>query len=84
MLGAELVANIFREHQRADADQEISETLAGGEDFGRRAEAVVLDEADDDLQHGREFYDLQEPGVGDYFAASLAADIDSLILYAGI
>ncbi len=26
----------------------------------------------------------QEPGVGDYFAAALAADIDSLILFAGI
>jgi plasmid stabilization system protein ParE len=44
----------------------------------------VLDEAEDDLQDGREFYERQEPGVGDYFAAALAADIDSLILFAGI
>jgi plasmid stabilization system protein ParE len=44
----------------------------------------VLDEAEDDLQDGRKFYDRQEPGVGDYFAAALAADIDSLILFAGI
>lgn len=44
----------------------------------------VLDEAEDDLQDGREFYDRQEPGVGDYFAAALAADFDSLILFAGI
>lgn len=44
----------------------------------------VLDEAEDDLQDGREFYEGQEPGVGDYFAAALAADIDSLILFAGI
>jgi hypothetical protein len=44
----------------------------------------VLDEAEDDLQDGREFYDRQESGVGDYFAATLAADIDSLILHAGI
>ena len=44
----------------------------------------VLDEAEDDLPAGREFYDRQEPGVGDYFAAALAADIDSLILFAGI
>ncbi len=44
----------------------------------------VLDEAEDDLQDGHEFYDRQEPGVGDYFAAALAADIDSLILFAGI
>jgi hypothetical protein len=42
----------------------------------------VLDEAEDDLQDGREFYDRQEPGVGDYLAAALAADIDSLILFA--
>lgn len=44
----------------------------------------VLDEAEDDLQDGRRFYDRQEPGVGEYFAAALAADIDSLILFAGI
>ncbi len=44
----------------------------------------VLDEAEDDLQDGREFYDRLESGVGDYFAAALAADIDSLILFAGI
>jgi len=44
----------------------------------------VLDEAEDDLQDGREFYEGQEPGVGDYFAAAVAADIDSLILFAGI
>jgi len=44
----------------------------------------VLDEAEEDLQDGREFYDRLEPGVGDYFAAALATDIDSLILFAGI
>ncbi len=44
----------------------------------------ALDEAENDLQEGREFYDRQEPGVGDYFAAALAADIESLMLYAGI
>ena len=44
----------------------------------------VLDEAEDDLRDGREFYERQESGVGDYFAAALAADIDSLILFAGI
>lgn len=44
----------------------------------------VLDEAEYDLHEGREFYDRQERGVGDYFAAALAADIDSLILFAGI
>jgi hypothetical protein len=43
-----------------------------------------LDEAEDDLRDGRAFYDRQQRGVGDYFAAALAADIDSLILFAGI
>lgn len=44
----------------------------------------ILDEAEDDLYAGREFYERQEPGVGDYFVASLISDIDSLILFAGI
>jgi hypothetical protein len=44
----------------------------------------VLDEAENDLQDGREFYDWQERGVGEYFATALAADIDSLILFAGV
>ena len=38
-----------------------------------RVRIQVLDEAEDDLQNGREFYDRQERGVGEYFAASLAA-----------
>lgn len=44
----------------------------------------VLDEAEDDLQDGRQFYNRQGTGVGAYFAAALASDIDSLILFAGI
>jgi hypothetical protein len=44
----------------------------------------ILREAEDDLQDGREFYDRQELGVGGYFASALAADIDSLILFADI
>ena len=36
----------------------------------------ILDEAEDDLQDGREFYDRQAPGIGDYFAAALASDIE--------
>jgi plasmid stabilization system protein ParE len=43
----------------------------------------LLDEAEQDLQEGREFYDRQQPGVGDYFAAALASDIDSLVIFAG-
>lgn len=44
----------------------------------------VLDEADDDLEAGRDFYERQAAGVGEYFAVSIAADIESLILFAGI
>ncbi|HSI13361.1 MAG TPA: hypothetical protein VK961_15020 [Chthoniobacter sp.] len=44
----------------------------------------VLDEAEEDLEDGWAFYDRQESGVGDYFLAALAADIESLILFAGI
>lgn len=38
----------------------------------------------EDLARGREFYDSQELGVGDYFFDSVFSDIDSLKLYAGI
>ena len=44
----------------------------------------VLDDAEDDLRVGRDFYERCEPGVGAYFAAALASDIDSLRLFAGI
>ena len=45
---------------------------------------VILRSAMDDLIRGREFYENQGEGLGDYFDESLAADIDSLHLYAGI
>lgn len=44
----------------------------------------VLRRALEDLAAGRLFYNRQEAGVGDYFFDSLFADIDSLVLYAGI
>jgi len=44
---------------------------------------VVLEIVADDMNNGKEFYDLQESGVGDYFWDSLIADIESLVLYAG-
>jgi len=47
-------------------------------------DVFVLKEAVDDLNEGRSFYDLQESGVGDYFWDCLIADIESLIIYAGI
>lgn len=45
---------------------------------------VVLAEAAEDIEQAREFYDVQEPGIGDYCADSLVADIESLALYHGI
>jgi hypothetical protein len=44
---------------------------------------VVLAEAAEDIEQARNFYDAQEPGVGDYCADSLVADIESLALYHG-
>jgi Putative addiction module component len=61
--------------------------VGGGERTTSAEEVVriqILREAEDDLQDGREFYDRQELGVGGYFASALAADIDSLILFADI
>jgi len=45
---------------------------------------AILKEVSDDLNEGRDFYNRMEKGVGDYFWDSLIADIESLIVYAGI
>lgn len=37
-----------------------------------------------DIADGRDFYDEKEVGLGDYFMASVFAEIESLRLYAGI
>jgi plasmid stabilization system protein ParE len=44
----------------------------------------VLPSAIRDLENGRDFYDAQDLGVGDYFQDCLLSDIDSLVLYGGI
>lgn len=44
----------------------------------------LLSLALDDLDAGRQFYERQQAGLGDYFLDSLFSDIDSLLLYAGI
>ena len=44
----------------------------------------VLRPALEDLAVGRTFYDRQSDGVGGYFFDSVFAEIDSLVLYAGI
>jgi hypothetical protein len=47
-------------------------------------DVVTLKEVANDLNEGKDFYDQIEAGVGDYFWDSLVADIESLIIYAGI
>ena len=45
---------------------------------------VILAEAAEDIEGARDFYDAQQPGIGDYCADSLVNDIESLALYHGI
>ncbi len=45
---------------------------------------VVLEEAAEDVERRREFYDLQEMGVGAYFEDTILSDIESLGLFHGI
>ena len=45
---------------------------------------VVLEEAAEDIEDARNFYDAQERGIGNYFADSLVATIERLRLYHGI
>jgi len=47
-------------------------------------DVVILEEVSDDLNDEKAFNDQREPSVGDYFWDSLLADIESLVLYAGI
>ncbi len=44
----------------------------------------LLTSAFNDLADGRDFYEQQAAGLGNYFLDSLFSDIDSLVLYAGI
>ncbi len=45
---------------------------------------VVLEDVVIDLNHGKQFYDYKNLGVGDYFWDSLLSDIESLKVYGGI
>ena len=45
---------------------------------------VILEDAAEDMDSGRQFYESREPGIGDYFVESILSDLNSLILYAGI
>jgi hypothetical protein len=44
----------------------------------------ILDEAEQDLLEGAQFYENQIAGLGHYFLDSLFSDIDSLQIYGGI
>jgi hypothetical protein len=44
----------------------------------------ILPSAWEDLARGRDFYEQQAEGLGDYFLNALFSDIDSLSLYAGM
>ena len=44
----------------------------------------ISDDALEDLNHGYLFYEAQESGLGEYFAACLRADIEGLRISAGI
>ena len=44
----------------------------------------ILDDAQQDLIEGFQFYEGCETGVGSYFLDCLFSDIDSLLLFAGI
>ena len=56
-------------------------TTAPGE---KAVRIVLLRSAIEDLVRGRAFYEKQGEGLGDYFEEALAADIESLRLFAGI
>ncbi|MFM8900500.1 MAG: type II toxin-antitoxin system RelE/ParE family toxin [Burkholderiales bacterium] len=48
------------------------------------SDIVISDSAQDDLLAGYWFYERQQAGIGTYFLDSLSADIDALLIYAGV
>jgi hypothetical protein len=51
---------------------------------GKSVQVEILEQAEQDLAEGHAFYDCQQVGLGDYFLDSMFAEIDSLMIYAGI
>jgi hypothetical protein len=45
---------------------------------------VILEDAAEDMESGRDFYESRESQIGDYFVESILSDLDSLVLFAGI
>ena len=44
----------------------------------------IVDQAEDDLVDGSNFYEAQARGLGEYFLDCIYSDVESLALYAGI
>ncbi len=44
----------------------------------------IVDQAEDDLVEGYNFYEDQAPGLGEYFLDCIYSGVVSLVLYAGI
>jgi plasmid stabilization system protein ParE len=44
----------------------------------------ILSLAASDLEAGRDFYEQQQPGLGQYFLDTLFSDIEALLLHAGL
>jgi hypothetical protein len=47
-------------------------------------QVTLLEFAEQDIEDGFAFYEFRRSGLGDYFFDSVSADLDSLMLYAGI
>jgi hypothetical protein len=45
---------------------------------------VILEQAADDIERGRDFYEAQQSGIGAYFVESITADLISLRELSGI
>lgn len=45
---------------------------------------VVLEDAAEDVESGKRFYESRAVGIGDYFVESILSDLASLALYSGI
>ena len=45
---------------------------------------VILEDAAEDIESGRHFYETRKAAIGDYFVESILSDLGSLVLHAGI
>jgi len=45
---------------------------------------VILEDAAEDIEKGRDFYERRQEGIGAYFVQCILSDLQSLALYAGL